>query len=498
MNEEIIDVEQEIIWKPNEGSQVLFLNCPYREVMFEGSRGGGKTDCVLMAFAQNVGRGYGKYWRGVIFRRSYKELDDIVSKSERWFSQVFPDARFLRAKGEYKWVFPDGEELNFRHFEKKEDYWNYHGQEFPFIAWEELTTWPSNECYETMFSCNRTSYSPDKVDRAVCASCHGEKVKGRPCGSCGWEPPARMIPQVRSTTNPYGVGHSWVKAYFVDPSPAGVPIKTSKRVRVRISSSMFENKHLNDEYIDDIRSLSDANLRKAWLYGSWDIVAGGMFSHVWDNAKHIVNEFDIPSTWKIDRGFDWGSSKPYCCLWYAESDGSDYEDHEGNEIPTIKGDIFVMYEEYGWNGTPNEGLRLTNKEIAKRIRDIEKENPMFKDRRVIPGPADSAIFTVENGRSIADDMKIMGIRWRRADKSPGSRKAGWQVIIQKLKNAVTKEGEGLYFFESCMHSRRLIPVTPRDSKDMDDIDTDFEDHLQDTLRYRCRKKSSKTKVRNMR
>ena len=94
-------------------------------------------------------------------------------------------------------------------------------------------------------------------------------------------------------------------------------------------------------------------------------------------------------------------------------------------------------------------------------------------------------------------MKIMGIRWRRAHKSPGSRKAGWQVIIQKLKNAVTKEGEGLFFFESCMHSRRLIPVTPRDTRDMDDIDTDFEDHLQDTLRYRCRKKSSKTKVRKM-
>lgn len=471
-----------IVWQALEGSQSLFLSCPYREILFQGSRGGGKTDSILMAYGLKVGIGYGKFWRGVIFRRKYKELDDIVAKSQRWFPQLFPGAQFLRGKGDYKWVFPTGEELMFRHFSHVDDYWDYHGQEFPFIAWEELTSHPTIECYETMFSCNRTSYSPDKVDHP--------------------NPPKELVPQVRSTTNPYGVGHSWVKQYFIDAAKQGTPFHDPKknRTRIHIASTMFENPHLNKEYIDDIKGLEDESKRQAWLYGSWDIIAGGMFSDVWSKEKHLVEPFEIPYTWRVDRSFDWGSARPFCTLWYAESDGSDYVDVDGNYHPTKRGDLFVIREDYGWNGSPNEGLRLTNKEIARRIREIEDNDPLFKDINVHPGPADSAIFTVENGSSIADDMAVMGVRWRRADKSPGSRVNGWQVVRQKLKNAMAKEREaaGLFFFNTCTHCQRLIPVTPRDDKKMDDIDTEFEDHLQDALRYKCRKRSGKAKIRRLR
>jgi hypothetical protein len=312
-------------------------------------------------------------------------------------------------------------------------------------------------------------------------------------------PPKELVPQVRSSTNPYGVGHSWVKEYFIDRVPSGTPYHDEKknRTRIAISSSMFENPYLNKEYIDDMKGLDDENLRLAWLYGSWDIVAGGMFSHVWNKQVHIVQDFKIPHSWRIDRSFDWGSSKPFCTLWHAQSDGTDYEDADGNTHATQRGDVFVICEDYGWTGSPNCGVRATNKEIARRIVQIEADNPLFKKHRVHAGPADSAIYTVENGHSIADDMKTIGIRWRRADKSAGSRVAGWQVIIQMLKNSVAKEDEGLYFFDSCMHSQRLIPVTPRDDKNMDDIDTDFEDHLQDALRYRLRKKKNKGRVRHV-
>tara|TARA_R110000764_G_scaffold16871_4_gene46726 strand:+ start:315 stop:1760 length:1446 start_codon:yes stop_codon:yes gene_type:complete len=474
-------VEDKITWQALKGSQSLFMSCPYREILYQGSRGGGKTDCILMSFAQKVGIGYGPFWTGVIFRRSYKELDDIIAKSLRWFTQIFPDAHFYRGKGDYKWVFATGEVLSFRVMVHKDDYWNYHGMEYPFIAWEELTTWPDISCYEAMFSCNRTSYTPDNP------------VITHP------NPPARLIPQVRSSTNPYGVGHSWVKEYFIDRKPNGIPYHDKKkdRTRVHIASTMFENPYLNVEYISDMKGLDDKNLRLAWLFGSWDIVAGGMFSHVWNPSTHVVDDFKIPHTWIINRSFDWGSSRPFCTLWYAQSDGSDYIDNDGNSHATNRGDVFVICEDYGWNGSPNQGLRLTNKEIAKRVLAMESDNPLFKKHRVHAGPADSAIYTVENGHSIADDMKAVGVSWRRADKSAGSRVAGWQVVIQMLKNATNKEDEGLYFFSSCEHSQRLIPVTPRDDKNMDDIDTDFEDHLQDTLRYRLRKKKNKGKVRQL-
>jgi len=80
----------EIAWKPIPGAQELFLSCPHRQVIFSGSRGPGKTDALLMDFAQHIGKGYGAVWRGILFRRVYKELGDVVEKSARWFYQMFP------------------------------------------------------------------------------------------------------------------------------------------------------------------------------------------------------------------------------------------------------------------------------------------------------------------------------------------------------------------------------------------------------------------------
>ena len=133
----------ENVWQAQHGSQELFLRCPYREVCYSGTRGPGKTDALLMSFAQHCGVGYGMHWRGVIFRKEYKHLDDIITKSKRWFNRFTKyRPRFLSSQGQMKWVWPDGEELLFRTFSSPDDYWNYHGHEYPFIGWEELTGWP--------------------------------------------------------------------------------------------------------------------------------------------------------------------------------------------------------------------------------------------------------------------------------------------------------------------------------------------------------------------
>jgi len=86
--------EPNVIWEPYPGSQSRFLTCPFREVLYEGTRGPGKTDALLMSFAQWCGVGFGAAWRGIIFRETFPQLKDVVAKSRRWFSQIFPAARF--------------------------------------------------------------------------------------------------------------------------------------------------------------------------------------------------------------------------------------------------------------------------------------------------------------------------------------------------------------------------------------------------------------------
>lgn len=486
-----------VVWKPMRGSQEAFLaSTPIFEVLFEGTRGGGKTDCLLMSFGMHVGKGYGAAWKGILFRQTYKQLTDVISKTQKWFPQIWPDAKFNHS--EHVWTWPSGEKLLLRQFQKPDDYWNYHGHEYPWIGWEELCNWPSDEGFKRMFSCCRSS------------------TKGMP----------RMV---RATTNPYGPGHNWVKHRF-KPNTMSMKVRrdlvdeegNKSPARLSIHSHIDENIALleaDPEYKQKIAaSARNAAEKAAWLDGSWDIVAGGMFDDVWQPKWNVVKPFEIPQSWRIRRSFDWGDTKPFSVGWWAISDGCDVQREDGTWFSTVKGDIFRIKEWYGSTGKPNEGLQMLATDIAAGI--VEREIAWGFRRlgeswcRVRGGVADSQIFAAENGNCIAVDMKVKvrlddgfkypGIQWESADKRPGSRITGWTQVRQMLKNAhpnmkkhpredkilfYPRDKAGLYVFENCVSFIETLPVLPRDEKNMDDVNTDAEDHVADEVRYFVRSQS---------
>ena len=510
----------QVIWEPLKGSQTLALSCPANIVIYHGTRGPGKTDSQLMRFRRNVGQGYGRHWRGIIFDREYKNLDDLISKSMRWFPLFKDGARFLSSKSDYKWVWKTGEELLFRAIKKNADYWGYHGQEFPFIGWNELTKYPTDELFESMLSCNRSSFLPEENPVWV----NGEELqKGRTILVEYDHPKAvpTYLPEIPLeifiTTNPFGAGHNWVKRKFIAPSKMGQIVKrtvnvfnprTQERIdvvksQVHIFGSYRENKYLSPEYVAELESIKDKNKRDAWLKGSWDIVAGGMFDDVWEPSVHVVKPFEIPASWRIDRSFDYGSSAPFSVGWWAESDGCDYIDGNGKLRSSIRGDLFRIAEWYGCGKGTNIGLKMLAADITKGI--IQREIEMDIYSRVKPGPADNAIWNVDNGNSIGSEMAkaVMidgvvhnGVQWLRSDKSSGSRKAGWEKVRQYLRNAVpdpTRERAGMFILNNCHSFIELFPVLPRDEDDKDDVDTDSEDHIGDEVRYRVLSSSSGVK-----
>jgi len=121
-----------VIWKPNSKAQTLFLSCPYSEILFGGSRGPGKTDSLLMDYIQFVGLGFGPSWKGIIFRQTYKQLEEIVSKSKRFYPAIVPGAHWRGSAME--WVFPKGETLKLRHAKRPADMENYQGHEYPLTS----------------------------------------------------------------------------------------------------------------------------------------------------------------------------------------------------------------------------------------------------------------------------------------------------------------------------------------------------------------------------
>ena len=519
--------EREVAWKPLAGSQTLAMSYGGHIMLYHGTRGPGKTDAQLMRFRRRVGMGYGRHWRGIIFDREYKNLDDLVSKSMRWFPTIGGPSekpRFLSSKSDYRWVWPTGEELLFRAIKRATDYWAYHGQEFPFIGWNELTKYPDSELYEMMMSCNRSSYRPEEHPVRIDAEAYANGViVPAAANTPDEETLLYVLPEIPlevfATTNPFGPGHNWVKKRFINAAPMGRVVRRTVNVfnprtqqredvvktQVHLFGSYRENKYLSPEYIAELETMQDKNKRKAWLGGSWDIIAGGMFDDYWDSDYHVLEPFAIPESWRIDRSFDWGSSRPFSVGWWAESDGSDVQCKDGTWRSTVRGDLFRIAEWYGTTGKPNQGLTMLANDIAAGI--VERELAMGIYGRVKPGPADNSIWDIENGNSIAADMAravkvkgkvYKGITWTRSDKTPGSRRKGWDRVRSYLKQAlpqyvVAKDGKpvrvprerpGMYTFNICTHFIDLFPVLPRSEKDPDDVDTDSEDHIGDEVRYR--------------
>lgn len=494
---EVMRVEgREVVWAPQPGSQTAFLSCPIQEVLYHGTRGPGKTDALLMDFAQHVGKGHGAAWAGILFRQTYPQLADVQAKSEKWFRRMFPGAKFNQTK--MQWTWPDGERLLLRHMSKASDYLNYHGHEYPWIGWEELSNWPDDTCFKSMFSTNR-------------------------CSTPG-------VPRkIRATTNPYGPGHSWIKDRYRLEGQWWKTVITMDAVdvdgnleppRAAIHGHIDENLILlrsDPNYKRTlIASAANPEMAKAWLSGSWDIASGGMFGDVWSDKINVVPPFAIPPSWRIDRAFDWGSSRPFSVGWWAESDGSDVVLPDGRVMSTVRGDLFRVAEWYGWTGKPNEGLRMLARDVARGI--VQRELQWgWRDAsggcRVRAGPADTSIFDVENGNSVGQDMArrvrledgrtYKGVQWTRADKSAGSRRNGWEQMRTAMSNArnpvgsdgrtLPREEPGLFVFNTCRQFIRTVPNIPRDEKDLDDVNTEAEDHIADEVRYRVRLMNLRTR-----
>lgn len=490
-----------VIWKPiPNSSQELAVDTRCNETLYCGTRGGGKTDTQLAVFAKYVGLGYGRYWKGIIFDQKNKSLKEMIVKSYSMYKKMGAKYNIV----DKMWTFPTGETLTFAILRLNEDYWNFHGQEYPFIGFNELTKYPTSYLYDMMLSCNRSGFLPS------------ENIKYDKNNKPYILPDIPLM--VFSTTNPNGAGHNWVKRRFIDVAPYGHVVKKQSKVfnprtkkeelitrtQVAIFSSYMENHYLDPLYVQSLINYPDPNIRKAWAKGSWDIVSGGAIGDLWNNHIHIKPRFKIPSGWYIDRTFDWGSSHPFSVGWWAESNGEEAKILNDNGEWEIfcppKGSLIQFYEWYGTQeiGT-NIGLKMSATDIAIGISEIEKGlvDGGWIEHIPFAGSADNQIWNdtmlINNSsnKCIADYFLEQGIHWLKSNKSSGSRKNGLQLLRELLNSTNKKDIERphIYFMNNCVASISTLPILPRDDKNIDDVDTNAEDHVYDMVRYRVLNKN---------
>ena len=421
------------------------------EALYGGAAGGGKSDCAIAEALRQV---HIPHYRGLILRKTYPQLSELIDRSHEVYRAAYPEAVFNQSR--HVWSFPSGAKIYFGSLAHQDDRYNYQGKRYDFIDFDELTQFTFDE-YSYLFSRNRPN------------------GPGTRC-------------YMRAQANPGGIGHGWVKERFITPAPPMTTIwetvrivfpdgheETRKKSRIFVPSTVFDNKILlqNDpDYLTRLASLPEAE-RAALLYGDWDSFSGQVFTE-WRNdpdkyherrGTHVIAPFRIPKEWSVIRGFDWGYSRPFSVGWYAE-DGD--------------GTLYRIRELYGCTGTPNEGVRWDAARIASEIRRIEGEDENLRGR-MIRGVADPAIYQKNGGESIGDIMERQSVYWDRADNS---RIAGKQQVHDRL--VFDDSGKPrLYVFTTCRNFIRTFPCLVYSSSDVEDVDTTGEDHIYDELRYVC-------------
>ena len=358
----------------------------------------------------------------------------------------------------HTWTFPSGAKILFGSMQYTKDRTRYQGQAYDFIGFDELTHFTWDE-YSYLFSRNRPNGPGPRV-------------------------------YIRASANPGGVGHGWVKERFVT---AGKPMTTiwedvtwrdpsgqehrARQSRIFVPSSVFDNPALlnNDpDYVRRLASMPEAE-RKALLYGDWDTFSGQVFTE-WRNDPdhyadrlhtHVITPFRVPDGWTIWRSFDWGYSRPFSVGWYAV-------DHDRR--------MYRIRELYGCTGTPNTGVQWEPAHVAREIRRIEAEDPNLRGRKIY-GVGDPAIWQSDGTESIGALMERERVFFEKGDHN---RIAGKMQVHHRL----AFDGDGLpmlYVFTTCRHFIRTVPNLVYDETDVEDIDTDGEDHIYDELRYVCMK-----------
>lgn len=446
--------------------QLDFVNSPANEVFFGGAAGGGKS-FVLRADAiiwcMNI-PGVQVY----LFRRLYKDLLRSHMAGPSSFPillREFIEDKLVRINySANEIIWSNNSKIVLAHIQHESDLENFLSQEINIALFDEASTF-TEKMYR--FIRGRVRIGGLQIP---------EEFQGR-------------LPRIGLASNPRGPMHSYLKNGWVDAAKPMDVFKAPKldggMIRQYIPSKLKDNPTITEndpDYAERLMGLGDESVVKAYLDGDWTAVEGAALG-MWDSAVHIIEPFEIPFSWKIKRGYDYGYSAPYSVLWMAISNGESYINNEGQECTIPKGSCIFIQELYGDDGQEHglkEDVRLT----AQKVKMLETIH--LSGKRISKGPADTSIFNAEQGPSIASIMEEEGVGWKRANKRPGSRVLGLSTLRQMLTEATKSfpERPCVYIFNTCPRLISHLPLLSVDDKTGEDVETTGQpDHDYDVVRY---------------
>ena len=429
--------DKEVIFQPNEGPQTDFLAAPETDVLYGGAAGGGKSYAMLvdpLRYAHRAAH------RALILRRSMPELRELIDKSRELYPRAFPGCKFREV--EKVWTFPSGSKVEFGFLERDADVYRYQGQAYSWIGFDEITHLPTEFSWNYLASRLRTTDS-------------------------------KIVPYMRCTANPGGVGSNWVKKRYVDPYPSNESFTGSDGLsRKFIPAKLEDNPYLaEDGRYEQMLNALPPTQRKQLLEGNWDVAEGAAFTE-FDFDHHVIPPFEIPVNWERVKGIDYGYASESACVWGA--------------MDSTDGTLIIYRELYRKN--------LTGSELGELLTEMELEDPFS-----VAGVLDTACWnrTGTTGPTVGETLVRAGHKLRRADKN---RIQGKIQIHEYLKLQQSGRPK-LQIFNNCPNLIRELQSIPLDKNNPEDVDTKASDHAYDALRYlimsRPKIQDSFSRIRNL-
>ena len=431
------EVDDNVIFKPNNGPQTDFLAAPERDVLYGGAAGGGKSYAMLidpLRFAHRAAH------RALILRRSMPELRELIDKSRELYPKAFPGCKYKEV--EKLWNFPSGAKVEFGFLERDADVYRYQGQAYSWIGFDEITHLPTEFGWNYLASRLRTT-DPE------------------------------ITPYMRCTANPGGVGATWVKKRYIDPHPPNESFVGEDRLsRKFIPARLDDNPYLAEDgrYEEMLQALPPTQ-RKQLLEGNWDVNEGAAFTE-FEQDVHVITPFEIPISWERTKGIDYGYASESSCVWGTvdPSDGT-----------------LIIYRELYQKG-------LTGEDLGDRITQMELSDPYS-----VQGVLDTAAWarTGTTGPTVGESLIRAGHKLRRADKN----RIQGKIQIHEYLKVQQSGRPRLQIFNTCPNLIRELQSIPLDRSNPEDVDTHAPDHAYDALRYlimsRPRIQDSFSRIRNL-
>jgi len=413
------EVNNNVIFQPNDGPQTDFLAAPEIDVLYGGAAGGGKSYAMLvdpLRYAHRAAH------RALILRRSMPELRELIDKSRELYPQAFHGCKFREV--EKLWNFPSGAKVEFGFLERDADVYRYQGQAYSWIGFDEITHLPTEFAWNYLASRLRTTDS-------------------------------EITPYLRCTANPGGVGAHWVKKRYISPAPPNESFDGDDGLsRKFIPARLDDNPYLSEDgrYEQMLKALPDVQ-RRQLLEGNWEITEGAAFTE-FDPNVHVVIPFEIPVGWERIKGIDYGYASESACVWGA--------------VDPTDGTLIIYRELYQKN--------LTGVDLAQVITNMEVYDPYS-----VQGVLDTAAWarTGTTGPTVGETLQRAGHKLRRADKN----RIQGKIQVHEYLKVQQSGRPRLQIFNTCPNLIRELTGIPLDKSNPEDVDTHAPDHAYDALRY---------------